>query len=103
MYEHTRASTPQPSRSRTLSLCPSHLLTRTPTHADGGHENFLRKGRLGPGMHLVHEDFADTIKGGVISSSRRHLGRIAPEKAAIPGPGSYSVALKSNAPSTQFA
>ena len=71
----------------------------------GGAEEFMSKGTLGPGMFLVHSNLADLIKGGVISGSRRELGRIHPEKAAFPGPGTYAVEevnLKKG-PSTQFA
>ena len=74
-------------------------------HLYGGAEQFMRKGTLGPGMFLVHSNLDELIKGGVISGSRRELGRIHPDKAAIPGPGTYAVENVNlqKGPSTQFA
>jgi len=69
----------------------------------GGAEQFMSKGTLGPGMFLTHSNLADLIKGGVISGSRRELGRIHPDKAAIPGPGTYDVKKMVQGPSTQFS
>lgn len=53
-------------------------------------EEFMSKGKLGPGMYRQHADLDKMIKGGVLSTSRRPLGEIPSHVASLPGPGAYN-------------